>query len=187
MMPSHKYLFLAFLTAFAAGAQELVDSVAADPVVAEPALLRQELAKDAEAPAKQEANLAARRISTRVFKLAHANAEEVAERFNATWSGDFGVTWKVSKIAQAFPDSNTVMVTAPAMILDACEKVVAEIDVDVQQVYIEARFVELSNNASHKLGIDWQMLDGMKGSLSLDAGFNERQGKGVSTYNSDGS
>ena len=187
MMPSHKYLFLAFLTAFAAGAQELVDSVAADPVVAEPALLRQELAKDAEAPAKQEANLAARRISTRVFKLAHANAEEVAERFNATWSGDFGVTWKVSKIAQAFPDSNTVMVTAPAMILDACEKVVAEIDVDVQQVYIEARFVELSNNASHKLGIDWQMLDGMKGSLSLDAGFNERKVKGVSTYNSDGS
>ena len=187
MMPSHKYLFLAFLTAFAAGAQELVDSVVADPVVAEPALLRQELAKDAEAPAKQEANLAARRISTRVFKLAHANAEEVAERFNATWSGDFGVTWKVSKIAQAFPDSNTVMVTAPAMILDACEKVVAEIDVDVQQVYIEARFVELSNNASHRLGIDWQMLDGMKGSLALDAGCSEREVKGVSTYNSDGS
>ena len=185
---------------------DMADPVAADPVVAEPKIDLQAVAEAAarakaveevrvkaaaEAAAEQaekdEAKLATRRISTRVFRLVYANAVEVAKRFNATWSGDFGVTWKVAQIAQAFPESNSVMVTAPAMILDACEKVIAEIDVDVQQVYIEARFVELSNNASHKLGIDWQMLDGMKGSLALDAGFNERKVKGVSTYNSDGS
>ena len=183
-----------------------LDMAEADPVVAEPKIDLQAVAEAAarakaveevrvkaaaEAAAEQaekdEAKLATRRISTRVFRLVYANAVEVAKRFNATWSGDFGVTWKVAQIAQAFPESNSVMVTAPTMILDACEKVIAEIDVDVQQVYIEARFVELSNNASHKLGIDWQMLDGMKGSLALDAGFNERKVKGVSTYNSDGS
>lgn len=182
------------------------EAVPADPVVEEPVLDPQAVAEAAaaakaveearlvaaakaaaELEEKTEEKLARRRISTRIFRLMHANAEEVAERFNATWSGDFGVTWKVTKIAQAFPESNSVMVTAPAMILDACEKVVAAVDIDVPQVYIEARFVELSNNASHKLGIDWQMLDGMKGSISLDAGFNERKVKGVSTYNSDGS
>ena len=86
------------------------------------------------------------------------------------------------KVAQAFPEANAVMVTAPNAIIAACEDVVKAIDVEPKQVYIEARFVELSNNASHKLGIDWQMLDGMKGSLSLDAGLNERKMKGVSSY-----
>ncbi|MCR5413241.1 MAG: hypothetical protein K6F50_00750 [Kiritimatiellae bacterium] len=123
-------------------------------------------------------------LMPRVFRLEHANAAEVAERFNETWSGDFGGTWKVSKIAQAFPEANAVMVTAPKAVLDACEEAVRQLDVDVPQVYIEARFVELANNASHKLGIDWQMLDGMKASLSLDAGLNERKVKGVSTYTS---
>jgi type II secretory pathway component GspD/PulD (secretin) len=133
---------------------------------------------------KAEAALDARRISTRVFTLSHADADEVAELFNATWSGDFGATWKVKKIASSFPEANAVMVTAPKMILAACEEVVRQVDVEARQVYIEARFVELSNNASHKLGIDWQMLDGMKGSLSLDAGWNERKIEGVTKFDS---
>ncbi len=111
-------------------------------------------------------------ISTRTFRLFHASAVDVAEKFNSTWSGDFGLAFKVSKIAQAFPEANTVMVTAPALILDACEKVVQSIDIEVPQVYIEARFVELQNSASHKLGIDWSMLDGMKGTASLGGGMD---------------
>ena len=134
--------------------------------------------------AKADAAELRKSISTRTFKLEFADATDVAERFNDTWSGDFGDLWKVKKVAQAFPEANAVMVTAPRAIIDACADVVREIDVSPQQVYIEARFVELSNNASHKLGIDWQMLDGMKGSLSLDAGLNERKLKGVSSYNS---
>ncbi len=162
-------------------AQAVAEAAAAAKAVAETKLAA-EAQEKAEAEAKEEAKLERRRISTRVFRLAHASAEEVADRFNATWSGDFGTTWKVSRIAQAFPEANAVMVTAPAMILDACAKVVEEVDVEVPQVYIEARFIELANNASHKLGIDWQMLDGMKGSLSLDAGLNQRKIKGVSSY-----
>ena len=113
-----------------------------------------------------------RRISTRTFQLHHANAEEVAEKFNATWSGDFGIAFKIAKIAQAFPEANTVMVTAPGAILDACEQVVKAVDVEVPQVYIEARFVELQNSASHKLGIDWSMLDGMKGTATFGGGMD---------------
>ena len=111
-------------------------------------------------------------ISTRTFRLYHANAVEVAERFNSTWSGDFGIAFRVAKMAQAFPEANTVMVTAPGMILDACEKVVKAIDIEVPQVYIEARFVELQNSATHKLGIDWSMLDGMKGTASFGGGMD---------------
>ena len=113
-----------------------------------------------------------RLISTRTFKLHFADATAVAEKFNATWSGDFGAAAKVAQIAQAFPEANTVMVTAPGAILDACEKVVHDIDVEVPQVYIEARFVELQNSASHKLGIDWSMLDGMKGTATFGGGMD---------------
>ena len=135
--------------------------------------------KAAEEKEKAERIAALSRIETRIFKLNHASSAEVAESFNSMWSGDFGTNWKVTKMAVAFPESNAIMVTAPRIILDACEKSIGELDVEAQQVYIEARFVELSNNASHKLGIDWSMLDGMKGGLSLNAGWNERKMEGV--------
>ena len=163
-------------------------SAAVAAQVAEEARLKAEAEEKAVKEAKEEADLKRRRITSRVFRLNNVSADEVANRLNTMWTGDFGVTWKVSKIAQAFTESNCVVVTAPAMILDACAEIISNIDVEVPQVYIEARFIELSNNASHKLGIDWQMLDGMKGSLALDAGWNERKIEGVSTYNSaDGS
>lgn len=165
-----------------------VGTAAVAAQVAEEARLKAEGEEKAVKEAKEEADLKRRRITSRVFRLNNVSADEVADRLNTMWTGDFGVTWKVSKIAQAFTESNCVVVTAPAMILDACAEIIRNIDVEVPQVYIEARFIELSNNASHKLGIDWQMLDGMKGSLSLDAGWNERKIEGVSAYNSaDGS
>ena len=165
-----------------------VGTAAVAAQVAEEARLKAEAEEKAVKEAKEEADLKRRRITSRVFRLNNVSADEVANRLNTMWTGDFGVTWKVSKIAQAFTESNCVVVTAPAMILDACAEIISNIDVEVPQVYIEARFIELSNNASHKLGIDWQMLDGMKGSLALDAGWNERKIEGVSAYNSaDGS
>ena len=130
-----------------------------------------------------EAEVRKRRITTRTFQLAHASAEEVAEKFNATWSGDFGIGVKIARIAQAFPEANKVMVTAPGVVIDACAEVIRDVDVPPRQVYIEARFVELSSTALHKLGIDWSMLEGMKGSSTLGGGINMYNvGKGVEEY-----
>ena len=127
-----------------------------------------------------------RNIETRIFRLNHCSAAEVAAKFNEMWNGEFGQVWKVTKMAVDFPESNSVMVSAPAPILDACEKAILELDVEARQVYIEARFVELSNNASHKLGIDWQMLDNMGGTLRLGGGIeHSRLGSGVSDYTRD--
>ena len=164
-----------------AAVKAAVEKAAKDAAAATTA--KEEKDKDVE-KAKTERKEERRAIDTRVFRLVHASASEVAEYLNTMWNGDFGSTWKISKMAVAFPESNAVMVTAPRQILDACEKAVAELDVEPQQVYIEARFVELGNTASHKLGIDWSMLDGMKGTLGVSAGLNERKLKGVSTYDS---
>lgn len=175
--------------AAAKAAQEMVDAAVKAAVEkaakdAASATAAKEDAAAAAEKAKAERKEALRQVETRVFKLDHASAAEVADNFNAMWSGDFGSDWKVTKMAVAFPEPNVVMVTAPRLILDACEKSVRALDVEAQQVYIEARFVELGNTASHKLGIDWSMLDGMKGTLGVNAGYNERKMEGVATYNS---
>ena len=123
------------------------------------------------------------RISTRIFKLNHASASEVAEKFNQMWNGEFGQTWKVTRMAVPFEESNSVMVTAPGGILDACASALKELDVEAKQVYIEARFVELGNTASHKVGIDWSLLGGMTGTATLGGGIQQYNvGRGVRNY-----
>ena len=123
-------------------------------------------------------------IDTKIYKLNHASAIEVADKFNSMWSGEFGQTWKVAKMAVAFEESNSIMITAPGVILEACEKSILELDKEAKQVYIEARFVELGNTASHKVGIDWS---GIAGGLTLTGtgGAGIRQtyvGNGVKDY-----
>ena len=139
--------------------------------------------KAAEEKEKAERIAALSRIETRIFKLNHASSVEVAESLNSMWSGDFGANWKVTKMAVAFPESNAILVTAPRIILDACEKSIAELDIEAPQVYIEARFIELGNTASHKVGIDWSMLDGMTGTATLGGGVQQHTiGRGVKNY-----
>ena len=140
-------------------------------------------AKEEEKAAKEEAKEALRQIDTRIFKLVHASAAEVAEKLNTMWNGEFGQVWKVTKMAVPFEESNTIIVTAPRGILSACEKIVQGLDVEAQQVYIEARFVELGNTASHKVGIDWSMLGGMTGTATLGGGIQQYTvGEGVKEY-----
>ena len=133
--------------------------------------------------AKAEAKEIRGRLESRIFRLEHASAEEVAAKLNEIWSGDFGTDWKMKKIAVPFQESNSVIVTAPRGILDSCESVISGLDVEAQQVYIEARFVELGNTASHKVGIDWSMLDGMTGTATLGGGIQSYNiGSGVQNY-----
>ncbi len=122
-------------------------------------------------------------FATRTFRLRHANAVEMAAKFNEMWGGGFGTNSPVSRMAVAFEGANAVMVTAPEPVLEACAKAVAEMDVETRQVYIEARFVELGNTASHKLGIDWSMLGGLTGTATLGGGIQATHiGNAVKDY-----
>ena len=67
----------------------------------------------AEQGAKKESQANLHQIDTRIFRLENASAEEVAEKLNEMWNGDFGQIWKVKKIAVPFQESNAVIVTAP--------------------------------------------------------------------------
>ena len=131
---------------------------------------------------------------TRTFKLDNAQVADVEELFTAVL-GENGT-------ATAFPAANTLIVTAPEKEINECEMIIEAIDAPVQQVYIEARFVEMSAAAGKSLGIRWDSLDGDGWGFSFDGatlGYNNskatvrnkgsdlRTPDGTQTINPDGS
>ncbi len=57
-----------------------------------------------------------------------------------------------------FPNANAIIVRATAADLSTVIRVVKEIDVPRQQVYIETKILELSDEAIKDLGVNWQVL-----------------------------
>ena len=97
-------------------------------------------------------------VSTRTFKLNHASAKELADLFNETFAPKDQAGKIKSKIASSFVGANVVVVTATDKILADCESIITSVDKAVDQIYIEARFIELSSDAMHSLGFDWSQL-----------------------------
>ena len=98
-------------------------------------------------------------VSTRTFKLNHASAKELADLFNATYAPKDPSGKIKSPIASSFPGANVVVVTTTDKILSDCEAIITEVDKAIAQIYIEARFLELSAQAMHKLGMQWNSLE----------------------------
>ncbi len=63
-------------------------------------------------------------------------------------------------IVSAFPNANALVIRSTAANISEIRKVVEEIDLPRQQVYIEAKFLELTDEAIKDLGINWQVLEG---------------------------
>ena len=121
-------------------------------------------------------------VFTRTFVLNHASAKELAELFNSTLGGG-GSDPKTGKprggqIATAFEGANVVVVTASEKILADCEQIIKSVDKAIPQIYIEARFIEVSNEAMHKLGLQWNQLESWGASVkNLEAGFSYNNGR----------
>ncbi len=146
---------------------------------------------------------------TRSFVLNHASATELADLFNTTLGG-MPVDPKTGKpvssmngkasgkrIATAFDGANVVVVTATEKILADCETIIKAVDKAIPQIYIEARFIEISNEALHKLGMQWNQLEswgasvkGMTGGMEYNNGranvydYRTRTGSSSSTVSS---
>ena len=97
-------------------------------------------------------------IVTRTFQLNHASANELAALFNENYAVKDKNGKVLQKIANAFPGANAIVVTAPEKVISDCESIINSVDKAVDQIYIEARFIELSSEAMHSLGFDWSQL-----------------------------
>ena len=117
-------------------------------------------------------------VFTRTFQLNHASVDELAKLFNES----FGVKGKdgkfVKSVATPFQGANTIVVTANEHVLADCEAIIKSVDKAVPQIYIEARFIELSNEAMHKLGVQWNQLESWGASVhDINAGIEYNNGR----------
>ncbi len=97
-------------------------------------------------------------VVTKCFQLNHASADDLAALFNANYAPKNPNGTTARKIANSFAEANTVIVTANEKTIADCAAIVKAVDKAVAQIYIEARFLELSSAAMHSLGIDWSSL-----------------------------
>ncbi len=91
-------------------------------------------------------------LSVRLFKLNFATVDAVAEMLK-------NLVPEPGKIS-VFPSRNTIVVQSTAANLAEVDDIIGAIDLPRQQVFIEAKFMELTDSASEQLGIDWQVLGG---------------------------
>lgn len=117
-------------------------------------------------------------VSTRTFKINHASAKELADLFNATYAPKDQNGKIKTQIASSFPGANIVVVTTSDKILADCEAIIAAVDEAVAQIYIEARFIELSTEAMHKLGMQWNSLESWGASVrNISGGWEYNNGR----------
>ena len=123
-------------------------------------------------------------VSTRTFALNHASAPELAKLFNETYGRKDAAGKITGPVATAFDGANVVVVTSTDKVIADCESIIKAVDKAVAQIYIEARFLELSSEAMHKLGMQWNSLESWGVSVkNLSGGFEYNNGR-VGQYGS---
>jgi type II secretory pathway component GspD/PulD (secretin) len=107
---------------------------------------------------------------TRTFDLQYARASDITNLLNKT----FGPTCTIA----AFAPANVVVFTATEQQQSECEKILKVVDKPRTQVYIEARFVEMSASAMKKIGLKWDSLEEWGVEVSqIQGGFERNSGK----------
>lgn len=107
----------------------------------------------------------------KVFKLKYASVNEVVEMVSALVESDAG---EIS----TYPARNAIVAQGSAQLLSDLDKVIQAVDLPREQVFIEAKFLELSDSASEQLGIDWNVLGGYKlGASSISGDYSYEQSR----------
>ncbi|MFC1467384.1 secretin N-terminal domain-containing protein [Verrucomicrobiota bacterium] len=91
-------------------------------------------------------------LELRTFRLNYATVTEVEELVKSMLADGS----QVSK----FPSRNMISVRSTAAAIEEIDQLITAIDMPRQQVFIEAKFLELSDSAQEDLGIDWKVLQG---------------------------
>jgi len=95
------------------------------------------------------------------FMLKYATVPNAAQLIRGLLPAD-------AKVSE-FASRNMIVVKSTESSLSEVRSVLSTIDKVRQQVYIESKFMELSDGAQKDLGIDWSVLQNYKTSLSVDA------------------
>ncbi|MEI7850863.1 MAG: secretin N-terminal domain-containing protein [Kiritimatiellales bacterium] len=95
-------------------------------------------------------------MNIKIFKLNYASVSNVYDMIRSIVPEKGPLEGKIS----TFPSRNTIIVQSTPENLMDIQSMISAVDLPRQQVFIEAKIMELSDVASKQLGIDWQMLGG---------------------------
>jgi type II secretory pathway component GspD/PulD (secretin) len=123
-------------------------------------------------------------VFTRTYTLNHSSAKELADLFNSTFGRKDSTGKLITPVASSFSGANVVVVTSTEKVLSDCETIIAAVDKAVSQIYIEARFIEMSNEAMHKLGMQWNSLESWGASVRNISGGMEYNNGRAANYGS---
>jgi len=102
-------------------------------------------------------------MSVKIFKLDYASVSNVNEMIQTMVPKTGLAAGKIS----IFPARNTIVVQSTPENLMEIQAMITAVDLPRQQVFIEAKFMELTDSASKQLGIDWAMLGGDNGGYGI--------------------
>jgi type IV pilus assembly protein PilQ len=109
-------------------------------------------------------------MSVKIFKMNYATVSNVVGMIN-------NMVPEPGKIS-VFPARNTVVVQSTPAVLAQVQEMIGAVDFPRQQVFIEAKFMELTDSASEKLGIDWAMMSGYGvGVKGINGSYNYKDSK----------
>ena len=81
-----------------------------------------------------------------------------------------------SSIIQAYPPTNSIIITAPEPVYRALRQVIDNLDQRRAQVYVEALIVEISTGLAQEFGVQWQGARDIGGGQTLFGGTNFNTG-----------
>ncbi len=115
------------------------------------------------------------------IQLSNGKAEDIAEVINtlierqvAGTSNEEEEEFTLSRDIKVVPDlaTNSLVVTARADEFESLSKIIAKLDVQRQQVFIEALILEVASSDSASFGIDWAVAGDIATDISLFGGVS---------------
>ncbi len=114
--------------------------------------------------------------STRVIRLRHAKAADVAEMLQNLLSQSTNKSAENQQITeaqiQADESQNAIIVRADPSDLSVVEEIVSQLDVRRAQVLIEAAVVEVSGDVSEALGVQWASVNANSSTPVMGVNFS---------------
>lgn len=140
------------------------------------------LIRHLDSPLKQSGNV-------RVIYLEYAQATDLAQVLTkvvqnvGSASGEKGASVKGGSTSiEADEDTNSLIITGDATVLQSLESVIARLDIRRAQVLVEAIIVEISDTDNKDLGIEWLFFDEGKGYGSSSLGTGSRLGSAAAAF-----
>jgi general secretion pathway protein D len=91
---------------------------------------------------------------------------------STTTSASSAATVAPSSIIQAYPPTNSIIITAPEPVYRALRTVIDSLDQRRAQVYVEALIVEVSTGLAAEFGVQWQGARNVGGGQTVFGGTN---------------